>query len=223
MSEELPPSKPLDQKRKQTSLRRSYILLAGTLCVALVVTVPVIIREKEKARQASAVSNLRQIGMCLFEFDVEYGRLPDRDTAVEIKRVTGSPLTLSDSTSNDVFVQLLASGIARSEQIFSTYTTGTIKPDGNWDSDATALESGESDVAYIARPSLTGGPDPILFGPVAPGARMVDHKAVVLKIDNSVASFSTNSKGSVPFNGTDFLDPAHPLWNGKTPDVKWPK
>ncbi|RYD47151.1 MAG: hypothetical protein EOP85_06020 [Verrucomicrobiaceae bacterium] len=105
-------------------------MLAGVLCVVLVVTVPAIIREKEKARLASSVSNLRQIGMCLFEFDVEYGRLPDRDTAEEIKRVTGSPLTLSDSTSNDVFVQLLVSGIARSEQIFSTCTRGTIKPDG---------------------------------------------------------------------------------------------
>lgn len=46
--------------------------------------------------QTSAVSNLRQIGMILFKVESEYGRFPNHVTAVEVKRKTGTNLTLSD-------------------------------------------------------------------------------------------------------------------------------
>lgn len=229
MPEDVSPLPPLDDWRESQGLKWSAIFLAVVLVFAVVVTVPMVMRQITKARQTSAVSNLRQIGLALFEFESDYGRFPDNITAAEIKRKTGTPLTLSDRTSNEVFVQLLASGIAGSEVPFGTHTSETRKPDDDWSSDVTALESGETGFAFISGLSSKDNPSlPIVFGPVVPGTRTVDanafdHKAVVLRVDNSVASFSINPKGLMPLNGIDFLDPAQPLWKGKAPDVKWPK
>lgn len=201
----------------------------GILVFSAVVTIPMIQRERMKARQTSAISSLRGIGIALFEFETEYGRFPDSVTAVEIKRKSSSPLTLSDRTSNDVFVQLLAAEIVFSEKIFATHTAATRKPDENWSSDATALESGETGFAYISGLSAKDNPSiPIVFGPVAPGARAIDpealdHRAPFLKLDNSVATGSINSTGKIIFNGKDLLDPRQPFWHDKAPDVKWPK
>lgn len=188
-----------------------------------------VMRQIVKSRQTSAVSNLRQIGLSLFEFQTDYGRFPDGITATEIKRKTGTILTLSDRTSNDIFVQLLASGIAQSESFFATHTSETRKPDGDWSSDANALESGETGFAYISGLSAKDNPScPVVFGPVTPGTKIInarpfDHKAVFLKLDNSVSSFQISSKDLVLVNGIDILDPAHPIWAGKPPVVKWPK
>lgn len=206
-----------------------WFFFIGILVFSAVVTIPMIQRERMKARQTSSISSLRGIGMCLAEFETEYGRFPDKVSAVEIKRKTGSPLTLGDKTSNDVFVQLLASGIAGSEIIFATHTADTRKPDDDWSSDAAALESGETGFAFISGLSSKDNPSiPIVFGPVTPGARAInpealDHKAVLAKLDNSVAMTSINSAGKIIFNGLDLLDPRQPFWHGKAPDIKWPK
>jgi hypothetical protein len=207
----------------------SWVFYIGILVFAAVVTIPMIQRERMKARQTSAISSLRGIGFALFEFETEYGRFPDSVSAVEIKRKTGSSLTLADKTSNDVFVQLLAAGIAGSEITFATHTAATRKPDGNWSSDATALASGETGFAFVSGLSAKDNPAiPIVFGPVTPGAREVnadafDHRAVILKLDNSVITMPITPAGRIIYNGRDMLDPRQPFWHGKAPDVKWPK
>ena len=206
-----------------------WFLFIGILVFLVVVAIPMIQRERMKARQTSAVSSLRIIGLALFEFESDYGRFPDGVSAAEIKRKTGSRLTLADKTSNDVFVQLLAAEIAFSEIIFATHTAATRKPDDVWSSDATALAQGETGFAYISGLSSDGNPSlPLAFGPVIPGTSRLDPtafdgKAVVLKLDNSVTSLPISPDGKIIYNGRDLLDPKSPLWGSKVPDVKWSK
>ncbi|RYD47152.1 MAG: hypothetical protein EOP85_06025, partial [Verrucomicrobiaceae bacterium] len=204
MPDEPPAKTPIEN---WLGLKWSAIFLAVVLVFAVLVTAPMVKSQRIKAHQTSSISNLRQIGLSLYEFESDYGRFPDNLTAAEIKRKSLTLLSLSDRTSNDVFVQLLASGIAVSEVPFGTHTSETRKPDDDWSSDATAMEAGETGFAFISGLSAKDNPSlPIVFGPVVPGTRAVDadafdHKAVVLKMDNSVASFSINSKGLVPFKG----------------------
>lgn len=172
------------------------------------------------------IGHFEKFAGCL---ETEYGRFPDKVTALEIQPKTGTPLTLSDRTSNDVFIQLLASGIGGSETYFATYSSDTRKPDGDWSSDATALEHGETSFAFVSGLSTKGNPScPIVFGPVIPGTKILDAKsfdgkAVLLKLDNSVTSRPIDSEGRIMINGFDLLDPKNPIWNGKAPDIKWPK
>ena len=205
-------------------------LLVGVIFIfAVGVTLPVVKRQRIEANQTSAVSRLRCVGFALSEFESEYGKWPDAATALEIKRKTGSSLTLSDRTSNDVFVQLLATGIVASEMVFATYSQSTRKPDGDWHSDATALAPGETGFAYISGLSSKDNPSiPIVFGPVFLATRTVDAKSfenrgVALKLDNSVTSVPITPVGKIIINGHDFLDPGNAFWQGKPPDVKWPK
>jgi hypothetical protein len=132
-------------------------------------------RERITARRASVIGNLRRISIALTEFDSEYGTFPDAASGKLVKESTGSKLTLSDRTSNDVFVPLLAAGIATSEMIFDSGSLGTKRPDNLWSSDATALSHGETSFAFISIQSSSADPnEPILFGPVILGTTRLD-------------------------------------------------
>ena len=71
-------------------------------------TAPMVIKQRRKADQTEAVSNARQIGLALFEFETTYGRYPDTSTAEEVKTNTESDLNLSGNTATDYFRQLIA-------------------------------------------------------------------------------------------------------------------
>ncbi len=184
--------------------------------------------QRIKEEKTWALNNLLGIQFGLLEFQSVYGRFPDSVTAAEIKRKTGTPLTLSDISSNDIFVQLLATGICNSEITFYTHSDSTRKPDDDWRSDATALAHGETGFAYISGLSATDDPStPIVFGPVIPGTKTLDvktfgGKAVVSRLGDSVI-LDIDSSGKIIYKGMDLLDPRHPIWHGKAPDVKWPK
>jgi len=190
--------------------------------------VPVVIRSYKKSKQTSAISSLRQIGLALFEFESDYGRLPDNITSGEVKRKSGTRLTLSDRTSNEVFVQIIAAGLA-GERVFDACSKSAMTPDGVCNSDATALAHGETGFAYISGLSSKDNPAlPIVFGPVIPGTTRLDPtafdgRAVVLNLDNSVMSLPIGPGGQIIYGGGDLLDPNNPLWGGKVPDVRWPK
>jgi hypothetical protein len=228
MKEPLPPQHRDDREVDSISLLL-WFFLGAILVFSVVVTRPMIKRQRIKANHTSAVSSLRGISIGLSEFESVYGSFPDSATALEIKRKTGTPLTLSDKTSNDVFVHLFAAGIVNSEKIFATHSGFTKKPDDDWSSDATALAHGETGFAFVAGLSPKGNPScPIVFGPVIPGTRKLDvdsfdGKAVILKLDMSVASAPIDASGRIVVNGRDLLDPKNPIWGGKAPDVRWPK
>ncbi len=223
-----PSSLDADRERDPVNIML-WLVVAAILAFAVVVMLPMIKLQIFKANETSAVSSLRVIGIALFEFESEYGRFPDNRTALEIKGKTGTPLTLSDKTSNDVFVQLLASGIATTEIQFDSHSNVTRSPDDDWSSDATALEHAETSFAFVAGLTSKDNPScPIVFGPVIPGTRTVDvksfgGKAVILKLDQSVASVPIDESGRIMWAGHDLLDPNNPIWGGRGPDVRCPK
>jgi hypothetical protein len=176
-----------------------------------------------------AVNNARQIGLALFDFECKYGKFPDSSTVAAVRRDTGTTLTLPDRTSNDLFAQLLASGIAGSEHLFYANAISMRKPDNVFASDATILEHGECAFVYIHGLSTASDANtPVAFGPVIPGTATLDRKscegrAAILRVDNSVTTYPINPAGKIIINGLDLLDPRQPFWHGKAPDVKWPK
>ena len=209
-----------------------WLIWVGVGSMVLLLLLPALMRSKSTSGgdQTEVASNARQIGFALFEFKNDYGEYPNRDTAAEVRRKTGSTLSLTDKTSNDLFAQLMAGQFTQTEKIFYANAKSSIKPDDNWNSDAKALAHGECAFAYIMGVDSNGDPEtPIAFGPVIPGTKTFDRKAnegkvVVLTIGNTVPSFPINSAGKVIMGRSlDFLDPRQPFWHGKTPDVKWPK
>jgi len=179
-------------------------------------TAPMVIRQRKKADQTEAVSNARQIGFALFEFETSYGSFPDSSTAPTVTANTGSDLALGGSTANDYFRQLVAAEIATSEGMFYAKTAFSKKPD-NVMTGTKALDNGEVGFGYIMNGELAfstaGNPArPIVAAPLAfPFGNatfdydIYDAKAVVLRIDNSVTS--------LPIRKNDKLAQLTPGWD----------
>ena len=163
-------------------------------------TAPMVIRQRKKADQTEAVSNARQIGLALFEFETAYGSFPDQTTGTTVTENTGSVLTFGGNTANDYFRQLIAAEISQSEAMFYAKTGFSRKPDNVFNTAQNALAPGEVGFGYIMNANLAfstaGNPArPIVVAPLAFPFQtgqfdldLYDAKAVVLRIDNSVQS-----------------------------------
>ncbi len=187
------------------AMRRGFTLVELLVVIVIIaalagLTAPMVIRQRKKADQTEAVSNARQIGLALFEFETAYGSFPDKSTATTVTENTGTQLTFSGTASNDYFRQLIAAEISQSEAMFYCKTAFSKKPDNVLNTTATALAAGEVGYAYLLNTdtafSTAGNPArPILAAPLAYpfqtgqfDSDMYDAKAVILKIDNSVTS-----------------------------------
>jgi hypothetical protein len=175
------------------------------------------------------LNNIRQVGLCLFEFDAEFGRFPDATTIAAVKASSSTPLTLDDSSSNKLFRQLIANGLKSEKPFWCKTSTTKKKPDDVFHSDSTALRPGECGFAYIAGLSSSGAPEtPLVMSPLEKGKTTFDRKpyqgrAVILFLDNSAKALPIERDGRVLINGMDIFDPRQPFWNGKAPDIKWPE
>lgn len=205
------------------------ILWLGGISVLFVCGIPLlrgIQRQYTAAVRTQALSNLRHIGMVLYEFDLKYGRFPDAITAAKVKADTGTPLTLGSATSNQLFRQFLAFG-DNNERAYHAKIHGSRKPDNLFRDDAHALAPGECGYAYIAGFDSSCDPDTILVVcPLIPGTTLFDPKpfggkAVILRADNSVTPMNIEPSGQVLRGGKDIFDPSQPMWKGKAPDIKW--
>jgi hypothetical protein len=217
-------------KEAVRSRRILYSLVGlGIMSLVAMLILPSVTLTAAKTPVTLALSNLRLVFLALFEFDTKYGRYPDESTAPAVKKSTGSSLSFGTGSSNELFVQLLAGGYAPSEEIFRTHSKGSRRPDNIFHSDATALASGECGFAYIAGLSSSDPfTCPIVFGPVIPGTRKLDTKvfdgkAIILRLDGSATAHNIDPSGKIRVNGLDILDPRQPYWNGRVPDVKWPR
>ncbi len=47
---------------------------------------PVILRSKKAPDRTQTINNIKQVGAMLLEFDADYGKFPDDETALEVKR-----------------------------------------------------------------------------------------------------------------------------------------
>src|SRR6478609_2497214 len=102
-------------KTKYTSMHRGFTLVELLVVIVIIaalagLTAPMVIRQRKKADQTEAVSNARQIGLAMLDFENEYASYPDSSTATAVATATGSNLPLSGSTANDYFRQLIAGG-----------------------------------------------------------------------------------------------------------------
>jgi hypothetical protein len=189
---------------------------------------PFTIRSRKMPEQSEAVSNLRQVGLALFEFEQDYGRFPSLETFSAVRSRTATVLDLGDKSSNELFRQLLATGDASSEMIFYAKIDGVRRPD-NVMVKGEALKKGECGFAYLTNLDVAGNPGrPLVATPLIRGTDRFDPtrfhgKAIILKMDNSVTSMTINKDGHVMWGGKHLLDPAHPVWDGKPPKIAWPE
>ena len=188
------------------------------------------IKSRKKPDLTEAVSNLRQIGLALFEFETEYGAYPSDETKAEVKRETKSDLDLSGSSSNALFRQLIAANSVNWEEIFYAKGDGIRKPDGDI-SPGHALESGEVGFGYIAGLKAEGNPARVIaFCPIIPGTDRFDPKpfngkAVVLRIDNSVTSLNINKEGDAMVGPGKLLfeTGSDTIWGEQKLDIRYPE
>lgn len=204
-------------------------VIVGVLIVVSLVLAPSVIRMRPRDRgQSEMVNNARQVGMALFEFEAEYGKLPDETTIAAVRSKTGSSLPLGTKSSNDFFRQLMAGGIAQSEAMFYAKGRGTHKPDGLMDG-SHALAKGECGFLYLLGLSAKGSPyRPIIVAPMIPGTDRFDPKpfegiAVLLNLDNSATSLPIDKNGHVIVAGKNLFDPTNLIWDGKPPVIVWPE
>lgn len=204
------------------------ILGCGVFLVFIRMFLPLYLKQTKDEGLWEAVHHARHIGLGLYEFDMEYGAFPNSSTASAVLDRSGSKLRLPDRTANDLFAQLIVSKIFSGEEMFYAKAKSAQKPDNFFDTQSNILEPGECAFAYISGlSSKSDQTTPIVFGPVIPGTKTLSTKcsgmAVVLRIDNSVSRIPITADGKIIINGLDILDPRQPFWNGKAPDVKWPK
>ena len=223
-------------------MHRGFTLVELLVVIVIIaalagLTAPMVIRQRKKADQTEAVSNARQIGFALIEFETEYGNFPDSATADAVQKATETPL-VSGNSANDRFRQLIRGGFTTNEQMFYAKTAYTKKPDGII-TDTKALENGEVGFGIIVNADNTGmsaagnSSRPIVMAPfdVSLSGEKFDYdvfdgKAVVLKLDNSVTSLPIlKTNGKVKINGLDlFTKSEDSVWGSTTsPAMAYPK
>jgi len=183
-----------------------------------------------RSDQTEAISNARQIGLALFEFETEYGTFPAESTVAEVANAyPAHGIDLSGTSSNALFRQLFAADITQSEQMFyaKTKTKGWRKPDGII-TPGNILEPGTCGFTYISGLSTKDDPmTPLALTPLITGTTTFDPKpfkgkAIVLQIDLSVRTYEIKKDGHIYQDGIDLLSPKHPIWKGKAPDIRYP-
>ena len=127
------------------------VIIAALAGLAL----PTIMKNKKAADRTEALSNVRQIGLGLFDFDTEYGSFPDNNTAEDVKEATGTALAFGGTFSNDYFRQLIAAG-GRSEKIFWCKTPYSPKKPDDIIEPGRALEAGEVGFGYVMASQTDG-------------------------------------------------------------------
>lgn len=226
--EELPP-----EGWRGVSPRTFWMLVvAGVVGLLLIFLIlpPMILRSRKAGCRTLAVSNAKQVGQALLEFDVEYGSFPNDATVPLVEADTSSGFDFSDGSSNAMFRQLIAYGI-QTEQIFHClHPEAGKRPDDNM-SPTRVLEAGENGFSYVSGLDSSMSPDlPFLAASMKIGNDSFwrppfKGKAVILRIDNSVEAFPIRrSDGKVVLpNGMTLFEPGNGLWPpGHVPDLRHP-
>lgn len=233
--------------KTQPKLKGGFTLVELLVVIVIIaalagLTAPIVMSQRKKADQTEALSNARQIGLALFNFDTEYGRFPDASTAEDVTERTGSDLASGGGTSaNAYFRQLIAANVANSETIFYARTEFTKKPDDVFNDVSSALEAGEVGFGYIMRDATTSfstagrAGRPIICTPLAYDGSVSDSefdldvfdgKAVILKLDNSASAINIDRDSrQARLNNKGLLESgADTVWgSGITPKIAAPE
>lgn len=224
--------------------RRGFTLVELLVVIVIIaalagLTAPMVIRQRKKADQTEAVSNARQVGLAMFEFENEYAGYPDATTATAVTAATGSTLNISGTTANDYFRQLIAGNFTQNEKMFFAKIANVKKPDEDIVG-AKALAEGEVGFGYLLNNtvgfSAAGNPSrPLVVTPLLNNATdgtfdsgPFDGKAIVLKMDNSVTSLNirtSDNKVLLGGAGSEMLTTgANTIWGTTaTPKIAAPQ
>ncbi len=203
------------------------LLVVFVVFVIVGLTAPKFVCSGRKPPQTEAINNARQIGLALYEFEAEYGEMPNERTIEAVQKNFTTDLKLGTKSSNDFFRQLIASGLIQSEQMFYAKISGSRKPDGVF-TGASAIAKRECGFTYLAGGSMESNPSrPILVTPMIPGTDRFDPKpfdgsALIMRADNSVTSVTIRKDGRIFMDGKNLMDPSHPVWKGKPPMIAYP-
>lgn len=201
--------------------RRGFTLVELLVVIVIIaalagLTAPMVIRQRKKADQTEAISNVKQIGLAMFEFDTEYSSFPDQNTAAQVTAQTGSTLNLAGATANDFFRQLIAANFTQSERMFYAKIANVRKPDDNVFG-VNALQPGEVGFAYMMNGvnafSSSGNPArPLVVTPLLANATggtfdpdPFDNRAIMLRMDNSATSPNIRQDKTIILSGTSTL------------------
>ncbi len=162
---------------------------------------PLLLRSRKATDRTEALNNIKQTSTLLLDFEKDYGRFPDDETAVEVKRKTGTDLApLSGQYSNDYFRQLLAGGGGKSEKPFWCKTAQSPKKNSadDFSTPTKALEAGEVGFSYIMASQTKGQSSsdepnrPVVVSPSylfradwTFDPELYAGKAIILRLDNS--------------------------------------
>jgi hypothetical protein len=198
---------PADEKvEKSKGWNWGMVVVVVFVVIALAgLSAPMILRCPKASERTWAISNAKQVGLALLEFDQEYGSFPDETTKAKVMKSTGTDLDLSGHSSNAMFRQLIAFGV-QSEDIFFApkHPECRKKPDNNI-SPGKALEAGEVGWSYMmlaggVGQNTSGNPGrPVLAAPMKIGTEQFwpdafGDKGVILRLDNSVEAPLIRSK-----------------------------
>lgn len=212
---------------------RRVIWLTGALFMVVLLFLALevasgVSRVRRRDNENEAVGNARQIGLALSGFEAEYGKFPDASTIPAVEARTGTVISLGTGTSNDYFRQLIATGVVGRESIFYAGISGGKRPDNNIFA-RQALVKGEVGFAYLSGLSQTGNPlRALAMTPLIPGTDRFDPepfggRAIILRVDNTVAALKIGEDGHAIFKGMNLLDPKHPVWAGERWTLVWPE
>ena len=118
-------------------------------------------RQEDKGKQTILIGNMRQIGMAMFEFQVEFGEFPNFQLNKFIKEKGDHPELLDPDY---LFSQLLASDMTQAKNIFKTPPDSS----GEWLYFGHGLNPKSKSTEVLLMSPLVGG------------------KVGILRIDNSV-------------------------------------
>jgi prepilin-type N-terminal cleavage/methylation domain-containing protein len=214
-------------KTNVPTTRRGFTLVELLVVIVIIaslagLTAPMVIRQRKKADQTEAISNAKQIGLALFEFDSDYGSYPGTSSFAQLDS-TASVVGSASGSSNNFFKMLFQAGLTQSEAMFYCKAKGTKKPDDIANSSTTALAGGEVGFGYATEAaegySSSGNPArPLVMTPLLVGgtgatfdAGPFDKNAVLLRGDNSVISLKIKADNTVAQGtGTSAVNPFAP-------------
>ncbi len=229
-------------KTNVPTTRRGFTLVELLVVIVIIaslagLTAPMVIRQRKKADQTQAVSNGKQIGLAMLEFDTDYGSYPGAATLTQLTAAGALPaIGAAGADSNGYFRQILQAGLTQSEEIFYCKAAGAVKPDNNI-TGALGLAANEVGFGYIANVneglSSSGNPArPLVIAPLTDGAVTLDPQPfdanlVALRCDYSCVSYKMvvapgATVGTVTVGGAALLDVANTIWGGVAPTVKAP-